>query len=467
MKLFRWLLFTLLAAGFAALIAPAVFAAAPTGLGPGDPLSASGTWQTIKPNSSLWYYFDYPGDKSAAQVDLDTNGAQNVQFLILTPEQAKAYVQDATTTPVGVGTTPGANSDAASHDLVWQGGFIVPGRYFAVVKNNNPVPVSYRIFISGPNVIAAPTPLPTPTLDLPNPLATVVPTGTVQGRLVFQDASGGIIYTVNGDGSNLTRETYGMDPNWSPNGKQIAFARWNNPPGLYIINADGSNEQQLYGTNQLLSPQWSPDGSKIAFDFQLGGSTDKSFCFRGSCFSQPGDVHWKIGIVDLATGALTQPQCANHCFSPTWGSDGHTLVYADPQFGIQITDAAPSNGPAAPLFTQNTDVQSTVYSPDGTKIAFMVKQADHWEINWMNADGSNVTALTRADPLSFHAVNNVAPTWSPDGKQIMFLSDRNGKWEFFAANLDGSGLSQVLKNVTDSMTIRYNFSNERVIDWAK
>jgi len=90
---------------------------------------------------------------------------------------------------------------------------------------------------------------------------------------------------------------------------------------------------------------------------------------------------------------------------------------------------------------------------------------DHWEIVTMNANGSNAVGLTPADPLSFTAVNNVSPTWSPDSKQILFLSDRNGKWEFFAVNADGSGLRQVLKSVSDTIPIRFNFANERVIDW--
>jgi Tol biopolymer transport system component len=66
---------------------------------------------------------------------------------------------------------------------------------------------------------------------------------------------------------------------------------------------------------------------------------------------------------------------------------------------------------------------------------------------------------------SLRAVNNVAPVWSPDGKEILFLSDRDGKWEFFVINVDGSNLRQVLKNVTDTVSIQYGFSNERVMDW--
>lgn len=85
----------------------------------------------------------------------------------------------------------------------------------------------------------------------------------------------------------------------------------------------------------------------------------------------------------------------------------------------------------------------------------------------MNADGSNMTAITSADALSFRVVNNVAPTWSPDSQKILFLCDRNDKWDFYTANRDGSGLIQVLKSVTDALPIRYGFSNERVADLIK
>lgn len=466
MKNERWPI--MLALIFAVAVVPAAFAQGPSGAGPSDPLYGTGSWQTIQANATLWYYFDYTGDRSSVEIDLDANGVTNLQLKVLTPAQASAYVQDPTTSPVGIGTPPGSSTAAAIHDLVWLGAFNFPGRFFAVVVNNNSFPTSVRVTISGTNVTTAPTPTPTRVTYLPNPYATKVPTGSIQGRLVFQQASGGNIYTMNGDGTGLAQVTYGLDPSWSPDGKRITFSRWDAPAGLYIANANGSNVQQLYGAAQLLSPQWSPDGSRIAFTRPVGGSTNEaSFCFRGMCFTSPADPHWKLGTVDTTSQVAADLVGSYHAFSPTWGSDSQTVAYADAQFGVLATNTMQSSGSAAIVFGQNPAVQSTSFSPDGTKIAFQVKQSDHYEINWMNADGSNVTAVTYADPLSFQRVNNVAPTWSPDSKQILFLSDRNGAWEFFVVNLDGSGLTQVLKNMTDSIPISYNFSNERIIDWTK
>ncbi len=437
----------------AARLVPSVFAGEP-GSGPADALRVTGTWQTIAANTSLWFYFDYGGDKSIIEVAVDDNNASNVELAVFTPAQANDWVSDPSTPPIGRGTKPAEDKNFVGHDLDWEAAFRFGGRYFVVVTNKNTTPVSFLLTVTGKSVTLYPQPTPTslyPYLD--NPFATPIATASIQGKLVFQEASGGNIYTVNGDGSKLTRVSYGLDPAWSPDGTQIAFTRWNEPAGLYVANADGSNEARVFDGQQFLSPRWSPDGKRIVFTRPSSRRQD-----------------WKIGVVemgkvvgDVTKNVLTEPQCTRQCFAPTWHVDNHTLVYVDAGFGIMATDALQG----APYLLYSTPkVQATAYSPDATKIAFQVAQHDHWEIAVLNADGS-VNAVTHPDPLSFRVVNNVAPTWSPDGRQILFLSDRSGKWELFVINADGSDLHQVLKNVTDAITIRYNFSNERVIDWTK
>jgi TolB protein len=317
-------------------------------------------------------------------------------------------------------------------------------------------------------VALGPTITPTPGITLVNPYATKVAQGTITGRVVFQDASGGKIFSVNSDGTNLTQIERGLDPAVSPNGQRLAFTRWDQPDGVYVANIDGSNEKQVFAAPKAMSPQWSPDGTKLVFTRLDGGiQDDKTICFfKDFCYTFVADPHFKIGVLDAtADYKLSEPKCSNHCFSPTWSSDNHTLAYADGTFGILATDTTPNAGPAYNLYTQNTNVQSTRFSPDGTKIAFQARGSNTWNIYVMNADGSNITAVTRDDPLGFTSFNSVAPAWSPDGKQLLFLSDRNKKWEFYAVNLDGTNLRQVLKDVTDKTPLTYNFSNERVANW--
>lgn len=89
------------------------------------------------------------------------------------------------------------------------------------------------------------------------------------GRIAF--ASGGDLFVIDVDGTNLTRLTQDPerddDPAWSPDAARIAFicereGNWE----ICVMNADGTGLLQL--TNDPASdygPVWSPDGAKIAF----------------------------------------------------------------------------------------------------------------------------------------------------------------------------------------------------------
>ncbi len=324
-----------------------------------------------------------------------------------------------------------------------------------------------------PTSTATPTPLPstnTPTATAtPRPLPpSPTPTPALQGRFVFQVASGGDIYTVNADGSNLIRVTAGMDPSWSPDGRKIALSRWTTPWGIYIINADGGNERLVFSSNVARAPIWSPDGSQIAFYFETEGWTAPWI----ECIEPYGCItiippqlqtEWHIGVVDLADGYLHQPYNDRFSFSPTWSADGHWIIY-DGDHGLSKTTV---EGPNNQRLTDNVHDTFPVWSPDGNRIAFMHWQHDHWEIYLTDADGSGRWPLTSSSGLLERRPNNVSPAWSPDGKEIAYLSDRGGKWEFHVMNADGSDQRKILEGVTESLNIQYNGVNERVISWGR
>ena len=328
--------------------------------------------------------------------------------------------------------------------------------------------MTVRLSVKGEYVSLAPKVAPTQTPPLGNPKATPVPIGNISGIVLFQESAGGGIHVVNGDGTGLTKITYGLDPAWSPDGKQIAFIRWGNPGGgIYVAKADGSQERLVYGADQLRGAQWSADGTRIAFYRQKGGTLeDTKMCFFADmCFTIAADPYWKLAVVDVASGKITEPKCSTHCLMPTWSNDNHTIAYTDGALGMMGTsDVGGANEYQINIKTPL--VESARFSPDGSQIVYQVWNHDHWDISSMTANGKATTALTTIDLMSFKKWNNVSPDWSADGKQILFLSDRNGKWEFFAVDADGKNLKQVLKTVTDSMAIKYNFVHERAIDWA-
>jgi Tol biopolymer transport system component len=76
------------------------------------------------------------------------------------------------------------------------------------------------------------------------------------------------IYVIDEEGTHETRLTHTtqlveLNPLWSPDGKKIAFTRGQG--GLYMMNADGTNQTQLAEHADYLPFAWSPDGQKIAF----------------------------------------------------------------------------------------------------------------------------------------------------------------------------------------------------------
>lgn len=475
-RLYRVVFVLLIGLYVASVVVSQAWAGAPTGTSPNDPLMIPTGSQTIAPSTTLWFYFDYATDRgqSKANVALDDNGAAGMQLAVYTSAGVAAWLQDPATEPAGMGTPyRDTETDAVVHDLYWSGGSKISDRFYLAVTNTSSLPVSFLLSVTGYTVALYPPVPPTPTPTLPVPFTvTPAPVGTIQGKVLFETGTGGAIFTVNGDGSNLTLVSHGIDPSWSPDGNKITFARWDNVfPGVYTANADGSNEQLVFGAPRVRWPRFSPDGKYIIF------AQDKSKSDR--------NIIWKLGLIELATGKLTEPQCSQLCFVPSWNPDSSTVLFADPGVGIMSTAIAggpPSIvlGPTGRYWDTAAnisrpilhmpEIQDALLSPDGKSIVYAQEAHDRWELNSVNADGSNQMGLTSPDPVLYYiqgiATHNVAPVWSRDSRQILFLSDRNGKWEFFVTNRSGQNITQVLKNVSDMVPLNFSYNNERMVDWT-
>jgi dipeptidyl aminopeptidase/acylaminoacyl peptidase len=330
--------------------------------------------------------------------------------------------------------------------------------------------------------------------------SSVVSTSEKGGTIVFQTASGGAIYAVDADGSNLRYLTTGIDPALSPDGQWVAFTRWEDTQNgalgtLWIINVDGSGERAVLGDiHQPKAPTWSLDGTRIVISMQHGGRVqeerkcgseppprgaydvdvergeDGDFTF---CYTLPPHPYWGLRVVDVATGEFEDLPNDLFSNSPAWDPANEWHLVFDGERGLMNLDL---DRGTIWVLTNDVNDHSPIFSPDGSKIAVSYWQYDHWEVHVMNADGTGRVRLTETSvrarleqmvngemPQSW---NNAAPTWSPDGSQIAFLTDRSGQWEIWTMNADGSNQQPlVTAEMLNGATLQYYGMEERALSW--
>jgi CubicO group peptidase (beta-lactamase class C family) len=224
------------------------------------------------------------------------------------------------------------------------------------------------------------------------------------------------------------------DPQWSPDGSQIAFASTRNGrEDIYVMDADGSNVRRLTHHSAVdADPTWSPDGTRIAFVSLRDGNVE-------------------VYVID-ADGSNLQRLTHNtyNDFEIDWSPDGTYIAVASQKgmYGnIYLIDVeAALQDPAGHRPQQLTDTDAhdafPAWSPDGSRIAFTSDREgqSNWEIYVMDADGSNQERLTYTDAI------DGLPSWSPDGTQIVFESDREGDFEIYVMAADGTDVRPLTEN---------------------
>lgn len=94
-----------------------------------------------------------------------------------------------------------------------------------------------------------------------------------------------------------------------------------------------------------------------------------------------------------------------------------------------------------------------VWSPNGSKIAFVSTRFGNWDIYIMNADGSNIIPVTNHFGICSH------PSWSPDGQKLVFQSNHDTQdinygdardefdvYQLYSVDVDGSNVKRLTRD---------------------
>lgn len=282
------------------------------------------------------------------------------------------------------------------------------------------------------------------------------------------------------DGSNIKLQTSGNAParlltdtpagytdrfpNWSPNGREIAFARFG-PDGrceVLLASATGGGIRHLTrcdGT-ELLSFDWTPDGRGMLFGSMAGK------------YAHPG-----IRVLDIASGAWTAldyPVNADSFdYAPRYSPDGRWIVFVrNPQLGDlwrmpaeggapeQLTnDVAEIRGWAWRgdsrhiVFGRRVDSEARLYELDTQTRTLRDVGVDDAESPAVSRHNNTLAFVHRRPQFGLFRVpvvggkpgtperlfpssgRDTQPMLAPDGKQLVFASDRSGSFGLWWADL--------------------------------
>jgi Tol biopolymer transport system component len=239
----------------------------------------------------------------------------------------------------------------------------------------------------------------------------------------------GDLYVMHADGSRQTRLTttqHGAgSPTWSPDGALLAFQlNDGTQSSIWVMRADGSDARRLTPPNvDSIQPAWSPDGKYIAYVNLVSGAS------RVMLMRADGRPVGQI-YVDRATA-----------FGPAWSPDGTHLVFESNLSGdFNLYSVPLAGGPPVRLTrTSGANDFLAAWSPDGRQIAFTSTRDGTDQLYLMNVDGSGQHRLTSAAGADArYERENWGAVWSPDGTRLAFVSTRDGAPQVYQVNADGS-----------------------------
>jgi len=247
----------------------------------------------------------------------------------------------------------------------------------------------------------------------------------------------------------------GFNPDYSPDGKRIAFdASWVGPRRIWVVDSQGHNPQQLTSdTSEAVAhvrPRWSPDGTKIVFQ-----NIERT--------------KFDVRIVDLTSGRSSWiTDDAVQDINPVWSPSGEHVYFSSYRGGgINIWRVRISaDGTPASLSQQLTigagqDVEIAI-SRDGQRLAFSIlkQNADIWRLPVAPESGKptgppqEVITTTREDSRG---------AWSPDGKTIAFNSDRTGEMNIWLYSIADRSTRQLTRGAGGDYQANWSPDGEQIL----
>lgn len=207
-----------------------------------------------------------------------------------------------------------------------------------------------------------------------------------------------------------------MSPNWSPDGKRIAYVSFETRnPAIYVQSVYNNSAREKIASFKGINgaPRWSPDGRRLAVTLSKGGNAD-------------------IYILDIKSKRLRKmTRSFGIDTEPTWSPDGKQIYFTSGRSGSpQIYKVDVAGGRPERVTFEGKYNTSASISPDGRYVSVAHSNKGRYQIAVLDQKTGVFRVLTdgRLDE---------SPSFAPNGRILLYATEDRGRGVLAAVSVDG------------------------------